>query len=71
MTTGTKNRDGAFDLAGSTDPVSLRTAAAEPISIGSLAAVVISDLSVRLSGEFQLPRLVIGGFPGGQKPADR
>ena len=36
--------------------VSLRPAG-EPVSIGSLAAVVISDLSVRLSGEFQLPRL--------------
>jgi len=61
--------DESFDLAGS------RSLIAGPppgcfVSIGDLAAVICSDVSVRLSGDFRLPKLVIGGFPGGQKPAD-
>lgn len=41
-----KNRGGLLDLAGSTGPASLRTAAAEPVLLGDIAAVLISDLAV-------------------------
>lgn len=41
-----KNRGGLLDLAGSTGPASLRTAAAEPVLLGDLAAVIVSDLAV-------------------------
>lgn len=47
MRTDLENRGGAFDLAGSTDPASLRLAAREPVLLGDIAAVVISDLAVR------------------------
>lgn len=63
--TEAKNRDGALDLAGSLDSVSPRFAAGDPVSIGDLAAVIVSDLAVRLRGDFQLPRLVVSRPLGG------
>lgn len=39
-------RDDEFDLAGS-GPSSPRSAAAEPVKIGDIVAVLISDLGVR------------------------
>lgn len=38
-----ENEAGLFDLAGSSDPASLRPAACEPVSIGDLVAVIVSD----------------------------
>jgi len=70
MKTDIQIRDGAFDLAGSTDPVS-RPAAAEPISIGDLSSLLCSDLSVRLSGEFQLPKLKVARSSQGGDHNDR
>lgn len=35
---------GLFDLAGSSDPASLRPAACEPVLFGDLVAVIVSDL---------------------------
>lgn len=42
-----ENEAGLFDLAGSSDPASLRPAACEPVKFGDLVAVIVSDLSVR------------------------
>lgn len=38
-----ENEAGLFDLAGSSDPASLRPAACEPVIIGDLVAVIVSD----------------------------
>lgn len=65
MTTGTKNRDGALDLAGSLDSVSPRFAAGDPVSIGDLAAVIVSDAAVKMRGNFTLPRLMVSRSLGG------
>jgi hypothetical protein len=44
------------DLAGS-NVVSLNRPAREPVSIGDLAAVIVSDAAVRLRGNFELPKI--------------
>lgn len=55
MRTDIQNRDGALDLAGSTDPVSLRPAACEPVIIGDLVAVIVSDAGA-IAAERRLQR---------------
>lgn len=64
MHTEAQERDDGLNLAGS-DPSSRRPAAAEPILLGDLAAVIVSDLAVRLRGDFQLPRLMVSRSLGG------
>lgn len=48
-----------------------RPAAAEPIQLGDLAAVIVSDLAVRLRGDFQLPKIVARLPVGGARETGR
>ena len=53
--------DDANELAGSGNVISLYQSPPhdDPLQIGDLAAVIVSDLAVRLSGDFKLPKLVV------------
>lgn len=54
----------------SSNVVSLwRPAVAEPILLGDLAAIIVSDLAVRLRGDFQLPKIV--AFAAGRGDSER
>ena len=56
MRTDIENRDGALDLAGSTDPVSPRPAACEPLLLGDLVAVIVQTPELlQPSGVFSAP----------------
>jgi hypothetical protein len=56
--------DDADEPASSSNVISLFASPPhdDPLSIGDLAAVIVSDLSVRLRGNFELPRLVARSF---------
>lgn len=58
MTTGIQERDDETGLAGLFPVVSGPPQVGDPVSIGSLAALIVSDASVRMRGRFSLPRLV-------------
>lgn len=45
-----KTEAGLFDLAGSSDPASLGPPLGEPLSIGDLAAVIVSDAGAMRKG---------------------
>lgn len=49
--------------------ISLTRPAREPIALGDLAAVIVSDLAVRLRGDFQLPKVV--AFAAGRGDSER
>lgn len=52
--------------------ISLTTRPArEPIALGDLAAVIVSDLAVRLRGDFQLPKIVARLPVGGARETGR
>jgi hypothetical protein len=65
MHTVFEKRDGVLDLAGSEDSVSPRFAAGDPVLLGDIVSLLVSDLSVRMSGNFNLPR-VIARAPAGR-----
>jgi hypothetical protein len=50
-----ENEAGLFDLAGSSDPASLRPAACEPVLFGDLVAVIVSDAGA-IAAERRLQR---------------
>jgi hypothetical protein len=50
--------DDADGLAGPGNVISFIRPELGPLSIGDLAAVIVSDAAVRLRGNFQLPRIV-------------
>jgi len=63
MNTGTfilTEGDDGDGLAGSSNVISLFASPPhdDPLNIGDLAAVIVSDLAVRLRGNFQLPKVV-------------
>lgn len=43
----------------------------DPVSLGDLAAVIVSDLAVRLRGDFQLPKIVARLPVGGARETGR
>lgn len=51
--------------------ISLTRPAREPIALGDLAAVIVSDLAVRLRGDFQLPKIVARLPVGGARETGR
>ena len=54
-----KTEAGLFDLAGSSDPASLGPPLGEPLSIGDLAAVIVSDAgAMRKGAKLHQPALV-------------
>ena len=63
MKTGTfilTEGDDADELAGSGNVISfIRPELDDPLSIGDIASIIVSDLAVRLSGDFKLPKLVV------------
>jgi hypothetical protein len=52
--------DDANELAGSGNVISfIRPELGDALSIGDLASIIVSDVAVRLSGDFKLPKLVV------------
>lgn len=73
MPTGTfilTEGDDANELAGSGNVISfIRPEIGDAISIGDLASIIVSDLAVRLSGDFRLPKVV--AFAAGREDSER
>lgn len=52
--------DDADELAGSGNVISFnRPELDDPLSIGDLSAIIVSDAAVKMRGQFQLPRLAV------------
>jgi len=62
--------DDADELAGSGNVISfIRPELGDPLSIGDLASIIVSDVAVRLSGDFRLPKVV--AFAAGRDDSER
>lgn len=66
MTTGIQERDDEVGPARLVPVVSGPPhLLGDPVSIGDLAAIIVSDAAVKIRGQFQLPRIVVSRPLGG------